>query len=101
MKGSANNMSFNAISSLASPPYTSFSSNSFSTTNNWKEYYTFSHDSTIIGDVRLKNLIFRCWYLLFDDATINSPDYICSSISSLNSKSNNYLNFFLIQWIII
>ena len=96
MKGSANNMSFNAISSLASPPYTSFASNSFSTTNNWKEYcYSFSHDSTIIGNVRLLKIQFLdvgTFYL--DDATINSSDYICSSISSLSSEINNSFKFF-------
>ena len=59
MKGSANNMSFNAISSLASPPYTSFATNSFSTSNSWKEYcYSFSYDSTIIGNVRLLKIQF-------------------------------------------
>ena len=96
MKGSANNMSFNAISSLATPPYTSFATNSFSTSNSWKEYcYSFSHDSTIIGNIRLLKIQFLdagTYYL--DDATINSPDYICSSISSLNSKSNNYFKLF-------
>ena len=96
MKGSANNMSFNAISSFASPPYTSFASNSFSTTNNWKEYcYSFSHDSTIVGNVRLLKIQFLdvgTFYL--DDATINSSDYICSSISSMNSSVNNCFKFF-------
>ena len=96
MKGSANNMSFNAISSLASPPYTSFASNSFSTTNNWKEYcYSFSHDSTIIGNVRLLKIQFLdvgTFYL--DDATINSSDYICSSISSINNTYNKSFKFF-------
>jgi hypothetical protein len=84
MKGSSSNLGFNAISSLGSTPFTSFSSNSFSTTSNWKEYcFTFSHDSTVIGNVRLLKIQFLdagTYYL--DHVTVNSSDYICSSTTT-------------------
>ena len=78
------NLGFNAISSLGSTPFTSFSSNSFSTTSNWKEYcFTVSHDSTVIGNVRLLKIQFLdagTYYL--DHVTVNSSDYICSSTTT-------------------
>ena len=98
MKGSSSNLGFNAISSLGSTPFTSFSSNSFSTTSNWKEYcFTFSHDSTVIGNVRLLKIQFLdagTYYL--DYVTVNSSDYICSSTTttSINDSELSQLKIF-------
>ena len=96
MKGSLENLNFNAITSLGSSPFTSFSSNNFSTTSNWKEYcFSFSHDSTIIGDVRLLKLQFLdpgMYYL--DDATVNGSDYLCSSFSNVDGTRSNKLEIF-------
>jgi hypothetical protein len=84
VKGSSADLNFNAISSLGSAPFTSFSSNSYKTSNIWQEYcYTFSHDSTIISDVRLLKLQFLDPGTYFiDNVTVNSPNYLCSSITS-------------------
>jgi hypothetical protein len=96
MKGSSSNLSFNAIASLGSAPFTSFASNSFSTTSGWKEYcYSFSHDSTILADVRLLKIQFQdpgMYYL--DYATINGSNYLCSSLSSLKDDISNELSLF-------
>ena len=88
-KGSAAGLNFNAISSMASAPFSAFSANAYQTSNTWQEYcYTFTHDSTILSDVRLLKLQFLDEGTYFiDNATINSPDYICSSISSSNFES--------------
>jgi hypothetical protein len=84
VKGSNENLNFNAISALGSAPFTAFSSNAYLTSNLWQEYcYTFTHDSTIIADVRLLKLQFLDPGTYFiDNATINSPDYSCSSLTS-------------------
>jgi hypothetical protein len=96
MKGSLENLNFNAIASLGSAPFTSFSSNSFSTTSNWKEYcFSFSNDSTIIGDVRLLKIQFLdpgIYYL--DHVTVNGSDYSCSTFSSIDVSISNKLEIF-------
>jgi hypothetical protein len=98
MKGLASNLGFNAISSLGSSPFTSFSSNSFTTTSNWKEYcFSFSYDSTVIGNVRLLKIQFLdvgTYYL--DYATVNPPDYVCSSLTttSIDDSELNKLKIF-------
>mgnify|MGYP001491592510 FL=1 len=95
MKGSANNLDFNAITSFASPPYTALSANSFSTYNQWTEYcYSFSHDSTIIGDIRLIKLQFLSagtYYL--DYVNVYGSDYICSP-ADVNEIVNDDINVF-------
>ena len=95
MKGSANNLDFNAITSFASPPYTALSANSFTTYNQWTEYcYSFSHDSTIIGDIRLIKLQFLSagtYYL--DYVNVYGSDYICSP-ADVNEIVNDDINVF-------
>jgi hypothetical protein len=96
MKGSLENLNFNAIASLGSAPFTSFYSNSFSTTSNWKEYcFSFSNDSTIIGDVRLLKIQFLdtgMYYL--DYVTVNGSNYLCSTFSSVYVSILNKLEIF-------
>jgi len=96
MKGSLENLNFNSIASLGSAPFTSFSSNSFSTTSNWKEYcFSFSNDSTIIGDVRLLKIQFLdpgMFYL--DHVTVNGSNYLCSTFSSVDVSISNKLEIF-------
>ena len=96
MKGSLDNLNFNAIASLRSAPFTAFSSNSFSTTSNWNEYcFSFSHDSTIMSDVRLLKIQFQdpgMYYL--DYATVNGSDYLCSTLSSLEDSFSSKLAIF-------
>jgi hypothetical protein len=96
MKGSLENLNFNAITSLGSAPFTSFSSNNFSTTSNWKEYcFSFSNDSTIIGNVRLLKIQFLdpgIYYL--DHVTVNGSDYLCSTFSSIYGSTLNKLEIF-------
>ena len=96
MKGSLDNLNFNAIASLGSAPFTAFSSNSFSTISNWKEYcFSFSHDSTIMSDVRLLKIQFQdpgMYYL--DYATVNGSDYLCSTVSSLEDSFSSKLAIF-------
>ena len=96
VKGSVDNLNFNAISSMGSSPFTAFSSNAYQTSNSWQEYcYTFTHDSTIISDVRLLKLQFLDPGTYFiDNATINSPDYICSSVTSLNLEGKLDVNIY-------
>ena len=74
---------------MSSAPFSAFSANAYQTSNTWQEYcYTFTHDSTILSDVRLLKLQFLDAGTYFvDNATINSPDYICSSISSSNFEN--------------
>ena len=95
MKGSANNLGFNAITSFASPPYTALSANSFTTYDQWTEYcYSFSHDSTIIGDIRLLKLQFLdagTYYL--DYVNVYGSDYICSPVN-INQLVAGDINFF-------
>jgi len=95
MKGSANNLGFNAITSFASPPYTALSANSFTSYDQWKEYcYSFSHDSTIIGDIRLLKLQFLdagTYYL--DYVNVYGSDYICSPVN-INQLVGGDINFF-------
>ena len=95
MKGSANNLGFNAITSFASPPYTALSANSFTTYDQWTEYcYSFSHDSTIIGDIRLLKLQFLdagTYYL--DYVNVYGSNYICSPVN-INQLAAGDINFF-------
>ena len=95
MKGSANNLGFNAITSFASPPYTALSANSFTTYDQWTEYcYSFSHDSTIIVDIRLLKLQFLdagTYYL--DYVNVYGSDYICSPVN-INQLVGGDINFF-------
>jgi len=95
MKGSANNLGFNAITSFASPPYTALSANSFTTYDQWTEYcYSFSHDSTIIGDIRLLKLQFLdagTYYL--DYVNVYGSDYICSPVN-INQLVAGDINFY-------
>lgn len=95
MKGSANNLGFNAITSFASPPYTALSANSFTSYDQWTEYcYSFSHDSTIIGDIRLLKLQFLdagTYYL--DYVNVYGSDYICSPVN-INQLVGGDINFF-------
>ncbi len=95
MKGSANNLGFNAITSFASPPYTALSANSFTTYDQWTEYcYSFSHDSTIIGDIRLLKLQFLdagTYYL--DYVNVYGSNYICSPVN-INQLAVGDINFF-------
>ena len=95
MKGSANNLGFNAITSFASPPYTALSANSFTSYDQWTEYcYSFSHDSTIIGDIRLLKLQFLdagTYYL--DYVNVYGSDYICSPVN-INQLVGGEINFF-------
>ena len=96
MKGSLENLNFNAIASLGSAPFTSFSSNSFSTSSNWKEYcFSFSNDSTILGDVRLLKIQFQdpgMYYL--DYATVNGSNYLCSTISNIEVSNSRKIVIF-------
>ena len=96
MKGSLENLNFNAIASLGSAPFTSFSSNSFSTSSNWKEYcFSFSNDSTILGDVRLLKIQFQdpgMYYL--DFATVNGSNYLCSTISNIEVSNSRKIVIF-------
>ena len=95
MKGSANNLGFNAITSFASPPYTALSANSFTTYDQWTEYcYSFSHDSTILGDIRLLKLQFLdagTYYL--DYVNVFGSDYICSPVN-INQLVAGDINFY-------
>ena len=95
MKGSANNLGFNAITSFASPPYTALSANSFTTYDQWTEYcYSFSHDSTIIGDIRLLKLQFLdagTYYL--DYVNVYGSNYICSPVN-INQLVAGDINFY-------
>ena len=95
MKGSANNLGFNAITSFASPPYTALSANSFTTYDQWTEYcYSFSHDSTILGDIRLLKLQFLdagTYYL--DYVNVYGSDYICSPVN-IHQLVGGDINFF-------
>ena len=96
VKGSAGGLNFNAITAFSSAPYTALSSNSFQTNSDWTEYcYTFSHDSTVIGGIRLLKLQFLdagTYYI--DNATVQDESYICSSAppSSVIEHSFNELN---------
>ena len=96
VKGSAGGLNFNAITAFSSSPYTALSSNSFQTNSDWTEYcYTFSHDSTVIGGIRLLKLQFLdagTYYI--DNATVQDESYICSSAppSSVIEHSFNELN---------
>ena len=96
MKGSLENLNFNAIASLGSAPFTSFSSNSFFTSSNWKEYcFSFSNDSTILGDVRLLKIQFQdpgMYYL--DYATVNGSNYLCSTISNIEVSNSRKIVIF-------
>ena len=96
MKGSLENLNFNAIASLGSAPFTSFSSNSFFTSSNWKEYcFSFSNDSTILGDVRLLKIQFQdpgMYYL--DFATVNGSNYLCSTISNIEVSNSRKIVIF-------
>ena len=86
VKGSAANLNFNAITSFSSVPFTALSSNSFQTNADWTEYcYTFSHDSTVIGGIRLLKLQFLDAGTYFiDNATVQDADYNCSSAPTSN-----------------
>ena len=93
MKGSTNNLDFNAITSFASPPYTALAANSFKTFNQWTEYcYSFSHDSTILGDIRLLKLQFLSagtYYL--DYVNVHGSDFMCSPVN-LHEIINGEIN---------
>ena len=95
MKGSVNNLEFNAITSFASPPYTALSANSFTTYDQWTEYcYSFSHDSTILDDIRLLKLQFLdagTYYL--DYVNVYGSDYICLP-ANINHKLGSDINVF-------
>ena len=95
MKGSVNNLEFNAITSFASPPYTALSANSFTTYDQWTEYcYSFSHDSTILDDIRLLKLQFLdagTYHL--DYVNVYESDYICSP-ANINQKLGRNINVF-------
>ncbi len=95
IKGSANNLGFNAITSFASPPYTALSANSFTTYDQWTEYcYSFSHDSTILGDIRLLKLQFLdagTYYL--DYVNVYGSNYICSPVN-INQLVGGDINYF-------
>ena len=95
IKGSANNLEFNAITSFASPPYTALSANSFTTYDQWTEYcYTFSHDSTILNDIRLLKLQFLStgtYYL--DYVNVHGSSYICLPVE-VNEIINDDINIF-------
>ena len=95
MKGSVNNLEFNAITSIASPPYTALSANSFTTYDQWTEYcYSFSHDSTILDDIRLLKLQFLdagTYHL--DYINVYESDYICSP-TNVNQKLGRDTNVF-------
>lgn len=95
VKGSSNNLGFNAITSFASPPYTALSANSFSTYDQWTEYcYSFSHDSTIIGDIRLIKFQFLdpgTYYL--DDVNVYGSDFICNSVNTKELIEENIIIF--------
>ena len=62
----------------------------------WNEYcFSFSNDSTIIGDIRLIKIQFLdpgTYYL--DHATVNGSDYICSSVSSVDALVLNKIEIF-------
>ena len=104
IKGSANNLEFNAITSFASPPYTALSANSFTTYDQWTEYcYTFSHDSTILNDIRLLKLQFLStgtYYL--DYVNVHGSSYICLPVE-VNEIINDDINIFpnLVQELLI
>ena len=94
VKGSAPNLNFNAITSYASAPYTALSSNSYTSQSDWSEYcYSFTHDSTVIGGIRLLKLQFLdagTYYI--DNATVQDENYICSSNpSNINEIITNDL----------
>ena len=95
MKGSVNNLEFNAITSFSSPPYTALSANSFTTYDQWTEYcYSFSHDSTILDDIRLLKLQFLdagTYHL--DYVNVYESDYICSP-ANVNQKLGHDINVF-------
>ena len=96
VKGSAGGLNFNAITAFSSAPFAALSSNSFQTNADWTEYcYTFSHDSTVIGGIRLLKLQFLdagTYYI--DNATVQDESYICSSAppSSVLEHSFDELN---------
>jgi hypothetical protein len=79
MKGSSNGLEFNAITSFASPPYTALSANSFTSYDQWTEYcYSFTHDSTILDDIRLLKLQFlNTGTYHLDYVNVYGSDYIC------------------------
>ena len=90
IKGSAANLSFNAITSLSDSPYTAISSNSFQTTSDWTEFcYDIMFDSTIIDGIRLLKLQFLnsgTYYI--DNVTIQDNTYNCSTpITFINNKN--------------
>lgn len=94
VKGSAPNLNFNAITSYASAPYTALSSNSYTSQSDWSEYcYSFTHDSTVIGGIRLLKLQFLdagTYYI--DNATVQDENYICSPTpSNINEIITNDL----------
>ena len=95
MKGSANNLEFNAITSFASPPYTSLSSNSFTTYDQWTEYcYSFSHDSTILNGIRLLKLQFlSAGTYHLDYVNVYGSDYICLPVD-VNEIVHDDINIF-------
>ena len=95
MKGSSNGLEFNAITSFASPPYTALSANSFSTYDQWTEYcYSFTHDSTILDDIRLLKLQFLSTgtYHL-DYVNVYGSDYICLPVD-VNQILGGDINIF-------
>jgi len=95
MKGSSNGLEFNAITSFASPPYTALSANSFTTYDQWTEYcYSFTHDSTILDDIRLLKLQFLSTgtYHL-DYVNVYGSDYICLPVD-VNQILGGDINIF-------
>jgi hypothetical protein len=92
VKGSTANLNFNAITSFSSSPFTALASNSFQTNADWTEYcYTFSHDSTVIGGIRLLKLQFLdagTYYI--DNATVQDENYICSSAPPSNVLEHSF-----------
>lgn len=95
MKGSTNNLEFNAITSFASPPYTALSANSFTTYDQWTEYcYSFSHDSTILNDIRVLKLQFlSAGTYHLDYVNIYGSDYICLPVD-VNEIVHDDINIF-------
>jgi hypothetical protein len=95
MKGSSNGLEFNAITSFASPPYTALSANSFTTYDQWTEYcYSFTHDSTVLDDIRLLKLQFlNTGTYLLDHVNVYGSDYICLPVD-LNQILGGNINIF-------
>ena len=95
MKGSSNGLEFNAITSFASPPYTALSANSFTTYGQWTEYcYSFTHDSTILDDIRLLKLQFlSAGTFHLDYVNVYGTDYICLPVD-VNEIVHDNINIF-------